>query len=340
MPNLPNDPASASGPSAPAPAEEITLHRATPADLADIVTLNRVENDDQRMSVDYLRWWYFDNPSGSFSLFLSRVGGRACGMCSSNDAPFVINGRAQRAGFIQKVLTSNEVRGKGLFGKLYVRTDSDFLARGGDCFLAFPNAVAKPIYLAKYSYSHGVYPDLTLLFTNPAHLLPGTTRYEAVRALDAAFFARPILQFENAAVKSADFLRWRYLSFASPHYRYVALAVRDEALGQEKGELLGYVFLKKIRKQGLPVFVLMDVACHAAAALGPLLAQARRYAARQLSVGLLYLGNPLIDNATRGTARKVWPQQFDFLVKGRAQADTDALAGTTFNFFFGDLDFM
>ena len=313
--------------------EEITLHRAAEADLADVVTLNRVENDDDRMITDYLRWWYFGNPFNSFSFFLSRIGGRACGMCSSNDAPFVINGRPWKAGFIQKVLTSNEVRGKGLFGKLYVQTDTDFLARGGDCFLAFPNAVAKPIYLAKYSYSHGIYPDLTLLFTNPLHLAAGA-EYEVVTRLEAAFFRRPVAQFENAAVKSQDFLTWRYLTHKSPHYQYVALAVRRQ------GQLVGYVFLKKITKKGLPVFVLMDVAFHEPADLAHLLKQARIYAAKQLSVGLLYMGNERIDAATGGVARKVWRKQFDFLVKGKNQPETDELAQVTFNFFFGDLDFI
>ena len=313
--------------------EEITLHQATTADLADIVALNRAENDDQQMTADYLNWWYFQNPFNSFSFFLSRIGTRACGMCSSNDAPFLINGRSWKAGFIQKVLTSNEVRGKGLFGKLYVQTDSDFLSRGGDCFLAFPNAVAKPIYLAKYNYNHGVYPDLTLLITNPLHVA-ASSEYEEISKLDEAFFQQPVFQFENAAAKNTQFLNWRYLTHHSPHYRYVALAVR------RAGALVGYVFLKKIKKKGLPVFVLMDVAFHQQAELAHLMRQARVYAAKQLSVGLLYMGNPLIDAATRGVGRKVWRRQFDFLVKGKNQAETEELAEVEFNFFFGDLDFI
>ncbi|RSK36062.1 GNAT family N-acetyltransferase [Hymenobacter metallilatus] len=313
--------------------DEITLHRATAADLADVVELNRVENDDDRMTTGYLDWWYFNNPFNSFSFFLSRIGGRACGMCSSNDAQFVINGRPWKAGFIQKVLTSNEVRGKGLFGKLYVKTDTDFLERGGDCFLAFPNAVAKPIYLAKYSYSHGIYPDLTLLFTNPLHLAAGS-QHEVVTQLDSTFFRQPTFQFENAMKKDEKFLNWRYLTFKSEHYKYVALAVK------QAGKLVGYAFLKKIQKKGLPVFVLMDVAFHQQADLAHIIKQARIYAAKQLSVGLLYMGNPLIDAATKGVARKVWRNQFDFLVKGKNQAETDELAKVTFNFFFGDLDFV
>ena len=313
--------------------DEITLHRATATDLADVVELNRVENDDDRMTTGYLDWWYFNNPFNSFSFFLSRIGGRACGMCSSNDAQFVINGRPWKAGFIQKVLTSNEVRGKGLFGKLYVKTDTDFLERGGDCFLAFPNAVAKPIYLAKYSYSHGIYPDLTLLFTNPLHLAAGS-QHEVVSQLDSAFFQQSTFQFENAMKKNEKFLNWRYLTFKSEHYKYVALAVK------RSGKLVGYAFLKKIQKKGLPVFVLMDVGFHSQADLAHIIKQARVYAAKQLSVGLLYMGNPLIDAATKGVARKMWRNQFDFLVKGKNQAETDELAKVTFNFFFGDLDFV
>ena len=313
--------------------EEITLHRATSADLADIVQLNRVENDDQRMTTDYLSWWYFTNPFQSFSFFLSRIGGRACGMCSSNDAPFIINHKKWKAGFIQKVLTSNEVRGKGLFGKLYVQTDKDFLERGGDCFLAFPNAVAKPIYLAKYNYSHGIYPDLTLLFTNPLHLA-ASTQYEQVKQLDTSFFQRPVFQFENAAIKEFNFLTWRYLTHESPHYCYVALAVR------RANQLFGYVFLKKITKKGLPVYVLMDICFHEQTELAYLITQARIYAAKHISVGLLYMGNSLIKQATNGVANKLWPKQFDFLVKGKSQTETDELAQTKFNFFFGDLDFI
>ncbi|RFP65346.1 GNAT family N-acetyltransferase [Hymenobacter lapidiphilus] len=313
--------------------DEITLHRATATDLADVVELNRVENDDDRMTTGYLDWWYFNNPFDSFSFFLSRIGGRACGMCSSNDAQFEINGRPWKAGFIQKVLTSNEVRGKGLFGKLYVKTDTDFLERGGDCFLAFPNAVAKPIYLAKYSYSHGIYPDLTLLFTNPLHLAAGS-QYEEVNKLDGSFFQTSTFQFENAMKKDEKFLNWRYLTFKSEHYAYVTLAVK------KSGKLIGYVFLKKIKKKGLPVFVLMDAAFHRQADLAHLVKQARIYAAKQLSVGLLYMGNSLIDEATKGVARKVWRNQFDFLVKGKNQDETDELAKVNFNFFFGDLDFV
>ena len=313
--------------------EEITLHRATPADLTDIVALNRTENDDQRMTPDYLKWWYFDNPYQSFSFFLSRIGGRLCGMCSSNDAPFIINNKNWKAGFIQKVLTSNEVRGKGLFGKLYVQTDKDFLARGGDCFLAFPNAVAKPIYLAKYNYSHGIYPDLTLLFTNPLHLA-ATAQYKEVKQLDPTFFKHSVFQFDNAAVKNLGFLTWRYLTHQSPHYRYVALSVKRD------NRLVGYIFLKKITKKGLPVHVLMDLCFQDQAELAHLIKQARIYVAKQISVGLLYMGNPLIDQSARGVAHKLWSKQFDFLVKGKNQGETDELAQTKFNFFFGDLDFI
>ncbi|GAA4373072.1 GNAT family N-acetyltransferase [Hymenobacter koreensis] len=313
--------------------DDITITRATQADLADVVELNRTENDDDRMTTGYLDWWYFNNPFNSFSFFLARFQGKGAGMCTSNDAIFSINGKPWKSGFIQKVLTSNAVRGKGLFGKLYVKTDTDFMERGGDCFLAFPNAVAKPIYLAKYNYSHGIYPDLTLLFTNPAHLLSGGN-YEVVTKLDDAFFQIASFQFNNAMIKDQKFLQWRYLTFQSPHYKYVTLAVK------RAGKVVGYVFLKKIKKKGLPVHVLMDVACHSETELAYLIKQARIYAAKDLSVGLLYMGNPLIDAATRGVLRKFWPNQFDFLVKGKNQGETDELAKVKFNFFFGDLDFV
>lgn len=307
----------------------IELVETQTAELAEIQTLMLTEND-QRVSLEYLDWWYFRNPSESFSFWHSLFEGKTVGMATTNNFRFQTPDGLKLVPMPQKVLTAASMRGKGLFGKLYRQTEQDNLDKGADFFLTFTNAASTPIFLGKFGYARGRCPDIIFIPPKATSFL-SKKDYEEITSLSPEADAIQT-ELQNSVSKNAAYFRWRY--FDAPEEETALRVFRQD------GEIIGYVFLKKIHKKRVPLYVLLDAVCVRSGEECSLLDAARNFATRHLAAGLLAFDNLMFDDCWRKHLHRRVKNNFNFLVKGKTDDETKRLAETEFNFFFGDLDFI
>jgi hypothetical protein len=250
-------------------------------------------------------------------------------MATTNNFHLQTTENEKTAAMPQKVLTSASQRGKGLFGKLYWQTEEDNLASGVDYFLTITNEMSTPIFLKKFGYSRGLCPDVITMFPSLKGFIKAKN-YEAVAANAITDSEKPQ---NNTFIKTAEHFRWRY----SPDSQNESIVLKVQ---DDDGKIVGFVFLKKIYKKRLPLYVLLDLLILQASETERLLAEAVKYASRKLSLGLLALDREDLSNHWQKFAHRRVKNRFNFLVKGRDAEETKRLAETKFNFTFGDLDFI
>lgn len=298
-----------------------------PAQLEDapaLYSLARAEGGNERLTPEFIRHWYFHNPSGSFSIETAWLNGQPAGMATSNNFRFRINGEERIVAMPQNVLTSGAVRGKGVFGKLYFRTEEANRASGADTFLTFTNELSTPIFLQKFGYRRGRCPDVLLYPFRPGALF-STYRFRQLEmdSLSLETLYGP----ENALQKDAEWFQWRYQRYPPGIIRFIEVS--------KDGEVSGVLVFKKEKKKGLPFLLLMDVLAGDEKSFGATLKAAPVAASRCGALFLLAFENPLAP--PRGLHKRIL-NRFNFLVKGRNEADTQRLATTDYTLFFGDMD--
>lgn len=309
-------------------ANAVTTREADVDDLPALADLMRREKLDAHVTADQLRHWYFDNPHGSHCIRVAMRGDRIEGMATTNNFRLRMGGDQKLAAMPQKVLTSPALRGQGVFKKLYQETEATNLEqRGVDFFITFTNELSTPIFLNRFEYVRGQSPQIVLLPWNPARLMD-KRRYRRVERFDPDLAAHVNGGVDHAVVKDAAFLAWRYGG-----HGYVRLEVET---GHGKGGLV----LKRIRKKGVPIYVLMDLLTADAADVVELLRQGQRYATAHAAAGLMLMNNACTAEAVRQVKHVSLGRRFAFLVKGRSDEQTQQLSQTPFNLTFGDLDFL
>ncbi len=252
-------------------------------------------------------------------------------MATTNNFRFQRGDESLLVGMPQKVLTSRAIRGRGIFGRLYFETERINLEeRGVDFFLTVTNAVSTPIFLNRFGFERAVSPRLLLLPANPACLFL-RRRYRRVESFDPEFLTRDLIQMPEGLEKNGAFYRWRYGGAGSGSY--VKLEVGGES------DWAGYVVLKRVRKRGVPLYLLMDVLATDVDRLPDLLRQALRFATVSGAVGILHFKNPFTEVGTAGRLTLPAGRPFNFLVKGKSDADTAELVDARLSLSFGDVDF-
>lgn len=278
----------------------------------------------RRCSAEYLRHWYFSTPSRSASVILGEALGRLVGMATTNDHRFVTAGADGLVGMPQKVLTDSALRGQGIFGKLYHASEAACLDRGVRFFLTVTNEASTPIFLGRFGYERSPAPRMAIL--PPA--FGGVPRLDPQAPLIGQDAPRATAW---GVQKDAAHLRWRYVEHPLKEYIIVHVGTPNEELG--------WLFLKRITKMGLPVLLLMDLAPAARGAEGALLKMARRLIVRHGSVALLVLHEAWLEPALAREGGMHRSSGFNLLVKGRDAAATGLLRDHRFDLSFGDLDF-
>ena len=298
---------------------------ALPADARALYDLVRANGGNERLDPDFLQHWYFDNPSGSFSIETVWLNGKPAGMATTNDFRFRINGAEGLVAMPQNVLTAGAVRGKGLFGQLYFRSEEAARARGADRFLTFTNEKSTPIFLQKFGYRRGRCPDVLLYPFNPLTLFSPYRfrRLPGPEALPLATMYRP----ENALQKDAAWFHWRYRAYEPGVIRLVEVS--------KGGRVLGALVFKKEKKKGIAFRLLMDAVAPDEPSLAELLRAAPAAASRSGAPFLLMYDSGF--GVPGGPHRRI-RNRFNFLVKGRDEAETMQLSETEFRLFFGDMD--
>ena len=312
--------------------DDIRVYEAQRTDVPRIKELIRIENDEPGITETYLDWWYFQAPGSRPSVVIAENGqDQLVGMTTMRNIPLWHRGQVVQMAMPQKVLTAESVRGKGLFGRLYRAAEAVNAGQNVVNFLAFPNLVARPIYLAKFSYVVGQSPDIWLIPLPMGALRPRVKLHERFdRAVLAAAAGQKV---ENTFVKDAEYLIWRYEQnpLEKPVYK----------VGLYRGDtLVGYAVLATTVKRGILLACLMDMFCLPGEDMRPLVGQVKRAAASLGAYALLTLEHPQLVCFRDTWMTYTVKNRFNFIVKGQDAQWAEDLAGRRFGFTFGDLDFI
>jgi hypothetical protein len=301
------------------------------AELDAVACLINREEGTRIISSAYLRWWYFQNPSQSFSFVHVQREGSIEGLATTNNFRIDIDGRYALAAMPQKVLTSRAVRGKGYFGRLYRQTEAENISHGVDCFLTFTNSMSTPIFLEKFGYRRGISPSV---FVVPA-LFSFFRRsfYRLANQFDENYLCRDdLIHTENSLCKGAEYFKWRYFGYEDSQFVVLNLVGRNS-------ENEGYVILKRKVVMFVPLYVVMDIITHSQPNAIKLLQESLNYAIKNLAFGIMILENNIFPNGPPFALCMKRRNKFNFLVKARTDRLTEKLALVRFNWFAGDLDF-
>ena len=312
----------------------VVIREAAAADLPALSAFMRGQQQE-RGDVAYLRHWYFDNPVRGGTVMVGErgeAGGPMVAMATMNAHRFERQGESALVPMPQKVLTDESLRGQGIFGRLYRATEARCRELGGDFFVTVTNAASTPIFLGKFGYLRLPSPTLAVLAPLPgpveAHEIGGASATRPSPSLPSPLSADASWRM----AKDADHYRWRFLEHPVPEY----LMFRCVVDGAPAGEL----FLKRVRKRGVPVMLLLDLVPVSVDAVPALLRCARRLALGHRTVALLCLDERRFAGAIDGSVLKVRRSSgFNLLVKGRDDAHTRSLARERFDLALGDLDF-
>ena len=301
-------------------------------DLPALAELISRENSDGEISSSYLEHWYYGNPVGSFAAAVAIRGGTIQGVATTNNFRFQKGEESVLVGMPQKVLTSRVIRARGVFGRLYFETERiNFEEEGVDFLVTFTNAASTPIFLNRFGFARGASPRLSLLPADPTGVVR-RRRHRRVEGFDAEFLTRDLIQMPEGLEKNGAFYQWRYGGACSGSY--VKLQIGGEH------DRTGYVVLRKVRKRGLPVYLLMDLVATDIDSLPDFFRQAQRFAAASGAVGILCFRNPFTEIGTSGRLTLPAGRPFNFLVKGRSDQHTTELVDARFSLSFGDVDFL
>ncbi len=229
----------------------------------------------------------------------------------------------------QKVVTSYKMRGKGVFGKLYRQTEKDNLENGADFFLTFTNEASTPIFLGKFGYLKGICPDVIFAFPRVSAFF-NSNNYESITSDAIKDVQKPQV---NSFIKDLDYFRWRY----SPESEEDVTILKVKG---EKSTTAGFIFLKKIYKKRIPLYILLDMLILEESEVEQLMEAAVNFASRKFSMGLLALDREGFSECWKRFAHRRIKNRFNFLVKGKSEDETKKLAETKFNFSFSELDFI
>jgi GNAT superfamily N-acetyltransferase len=314
-----------------AKSDSLSLGSAVEGDLSGLAELMARENGGSQ-SEAYLRWWYLENPAEGYSLEIARDKGAIVGMATINDAILFMDRGRFRFGIPQKVLVDSRLRGKGLFGRLYRAAETLSWKRGVDGFITFTNSASTPIFLSRFGYLRGVSPDVLLFASSPSALFRHR-RFEVHDCLPREALSLNVPPAKAGFLKDEKYLAWRYCSFSAGQFVFL----RVEGTASVPGE--GWAVLKRTKKFGLPIFLLMDLIGAGRDLRSRMLEISIAYATRECRVGLVALDSPDYARTVRSSIHIRLRNRFNFLVKGRNSDETGRLSATPFEFSFGDLDF-
>ena len=307
-------------------ASDLVIREATERDTPALSAFMQAQKQP-RSSVEYLRHWYFHAPVKGGTVIVGERDGAVIGMATMTAHRFQQGHSTALVAMPQKVLTDSALRGQGIFGKLYRASESACLEKGADFFLTVTNAASTDIFLNKFGYVRLPSPRMAVMLP-----LFGKVETRSPIAADVV---------TSTASKESDV--WRMMKDSAHHqWRFIDHPLREYVMAScsMKGEELGVVFLKRIKKKGVPVMLLLDMVPRYEARLPQLLRAARKLTWKHRAFALLCLHEETFAQAIKDNSPIAQRSSgFNFLVKGKDDAHTRELASQRFEISFGDLDF-
>ncbi len=309
---------------------DYTFEKVSDNDLDEIESLSKEKDGNKNLTNNFIRHWYFKNPSHSFSIWKVIVNDKIEGFATSNNFKYIINNELLKVAMPQNVLTSRRIRGKGFFNKLYFKTESHNINENGiTAFLTFTNELSTPIFLNKFSYARGKCPLVifNLFSLNSFFKKKNFVRLNSIDEIENVFF-KDSFHFNNAMYKDEEYYRWRYANYERKVIHVIKVFAADTK---------GFAILKEEKKKGIKFLIVMDIICVNKNNMPDVIQACFNYVSRNF-----YFGSMIFDlpdySIKKNLLQLRFHNRFNFLVKGKDVQFTKTLSGLDFNMFFADLD--
>ncbi len=297
------------------------------SDLDTISYLAQEIDGNPRLTKTFIKHWYFENPTSTYTFWKVTINGQLQGFATINHYHFWFNHKRLLIGMPQNEYIALSSRGKGYFRELYWKTEEISLDKYNVQYLfAFPNKRSAPLFEQKFGYRKCDNPVIILSLFSLSIFFSKQT----YKILDHVSLIQKLqfTQLDYALDKSMDYLLWRYKCFTKKELRILEI--------EDRGELLGYAFLKPIKKYGFSFMILMDLITIDRKHFPQMIKHCKRYCSQQLFFGLLRI--QINDEPSTPLFEYSFNHKLNFMIKSKSLAEDISLHETKFQFFFGDLD--
>lgn len=285
--------------------------------------------ENSRFTNEHILDWYFNKGIGSFSFWISLQENVLKGYATTNNFRFLLSQKEANVSVPQNVYVVEELRGKGVFGKLYRETEGENIQElKTDFFLTFTNHLSTDIFLQKFGYLRANCPHLLVSLFNPLLFFKKPNYRKLVNMDDISFSG--IYSFENSFIKDEKYYRWRYKNYKPNKLKILEVGVRTNPIG--------YAILLETKKRGIRFLMLADIICYKPTDSKVIFKEAQRYATRSLSAFLL--AYKLEAMQYNGLLCFQIKNRFNLLVKGKTSKETVDLSKLQYNLCMGDMDFI
>lgn len=308
--------------------QEYSFNKIQVEDAPGLHELAKKNNGNSNLNKKNLDHWYFKNPLKSNSLWKVERNFVIEGYATTNNFIYTLDGKDYLVALPQNVLTSTKIRGKGLFGKLYYKTEIENIEKNGvDFFLTSTCAMSTPIFLNKFKYLRGICP-LVLIQTAGITALFSKKKYTLLKDI---YSIPSITHFNlnNSRKKNLEYFKWRYSECEKKNLNIISVS--------ENNNIIGYAFLITQRKFGVRILILADIICEEEENYSAIIDTCHAFATKNFYVALIMF-ELSVSCRKKGFNISI-KNRFNILVKGNTQEETKKLSTQAFNFFFGDLDY-
>lgn len=307
---------------------KIEFGKITAKDVPSLYELALENGGNKDFTLNNFTHWYLSNPTQSNSMWKVLQNEEIEGYATTNNFIYTINGKDNLVALPQNVLTSEKIRGKGLFGKLYFKTEDENLNLNNvDFFLTSTGGMSTPIFLQKFGYLRALCPDIVAILPSPLKIF-SPKKYRLIDSLKTIQF-NDVFNLKNSRKKDLEYFKWRYSNIDRRLLKILEVS--------DAGSILGYAFLVVQKKYGIKTLILADILSDKEENILSIIEACHVYTSKNLFFALLMFKLTLKNNKQR--FQLSIKNKFNFLVKGKTEKETLELSYLPLNFFFGDLDY-
>jgi hypothetical protein len=297
-------------------------------DVSSINELALKNGGNKNFTLKNFNHWYLRNPINSYSMWKAMLNGSIEGYATTNNFVYIINDKESLVALPQNVLTSEKIRGKGVFGKLYYFTEEENINTNGvDLFLTSTGDMSTPIFLNKFGYLRAKCPDILAILPNPLNFF-AAKNYKIIEDLNDVYIEKPY-NITNSRKKDIEYYKWRYSNCTNKTLKILEVTSNNKKIG--------YAFLINQKKRGIKTLIIADILCSNENDITKIIDACHIYSTKNLYLVLIMF--KLTQSYNKKRLQLSFKHKFNFLVKGKSEIDTKSLSEIPLNYYFGDLDY-
>jgi hypothetical protein len=208
-----------------------------------------------KMSIEYWRWRFEDNPFGNHLIKLMWADNKLIGHYAVSPVNLILKGKIVKSALSMTTMTHPDYGGQGVFGKLAnALYESIHQKEGINYVWGFPNSNSHYAFIKKLNWQDvGVVHELEFLRDKMSQLTKDNQKIvllDTVSSIDLA-----LIKNDLSGVKvnrTVEYMKWRFDDNPSQDYKTAILY-------NEKGEQLIALIFKNYNKGGNDIINIMDV---------------------------------------------------------------------------------